>query len=144
MLAGPGSDVDDVVGDLDRVLVVLDDDHGVAEVAHADHRLDQPVVVALVQTDRRLVEDVQHADETRPDLRRQPDALGLAAGERAGGAREAQVVEPDGEQEADAVVHLLEHALGDHPVALGELEARKKSAGVADRHCADLGDVPCR
>ena len=78
-----------MVGDPDRVLVVLDDDHRVAEVAHADHRLDEPVVVALVQADRRLVEDVEHADEARADLRRQPDALGLAAGEGAGGAGEA-------------------------------------------------------
>ena len=33
--AGAGADVDDVVGGQDRVLVVLDDDHRVAEVAQA-------------------------------------------------------------------------------------------------------------
>ena len=45
-------------------------------------RLDQAPVVALVQADRRLVEDVEHADQARPDLRREPDALRLAAGQR--------------------------------------------------------------
>ena len=80
---GAGPDVDDVVGDPDGLLVVLHHDHGVAEVAEADHGVDEAAVVALVQPDRRLVEDVEHADEPAPDLRRQPDALRLAAGQRA-------------------------------------------------------------
>ena len=83
VLARARPDVDDVVGDPDRLLVVLDDDHRVAEVAQPHERLDQPLVVALVQADRRLVEHVQHADEPAADLRREPDALRLAARERA-------------------------------------------------------------
>ena len=82
-------DVDDVVGDADRLLVVLDDDHGVAEVAQPHQRVDEALVVALVQADRRLVEHVEHADEPAADLRREPDALRLAAGERARRAVEA-------------------------------------------------------
>ena len=68
VLAGAGTDVDDPVGLADRLLVVLDDDHRVAEVAQPGERVDQPPVVALVQPDRRLVEHVQRADEARPDL----------------------------------------------------------------------------
>ena len=78
----PGPDVDDVVGHLDRVLVVLDHDHGVAEVAEAHERVDEAVVVALVEADRRLVEHVEHADQPGADLGGQPDPLRLAAGER--------------------------------------------------------------
>ena len=37
VLARARPDVDDVVGDADGLLVVLDDDHRVAEVAQADH-----------------------------------------------------------------------------------------------------------
>src|SRR3546814_13661730 len=65
VLAGAGTDVDDVVGDADRVLVVLDDDHRVAEVAQPDERVDEPTVVALVQADRRLVEHVEDRKSTR-------------------------------------------------------------------------------
>ncbi len=88
VLAGAGADVDEVVGRAHRLLVVLDDDHRVAEVAQAQQRVDQAVVVALVQADGGLVEDVEHADERRADLRGQADALRLAAGERRGGAVE--------------------------------------------------------
>ena len=114
VLAGAGADVDDVVGDRDRVLVVLDDDHGVAEVAQPDQRLDEAVVVALVQADRRLVEHVQHADQAGADLDGQPDALRLAAGERGRRPFEREVVEADVEQELQPVVDLLDDALGDH------------------------------
>src|SRR4051794_5380543 len=76
------TDVDHVIGDTDRLFVVLDDDHGVAEVAQPHERLDEPAIVALVQTDRRLVEHVEHTDEAAADLRRKPDALRFTTGER--------------------------------------------------------------
>ena len=114
VLARARPDVDDVVGDPDRLLVVLDDDDRVAEVAQPHQRLDQALVVALVQADRRLVEHVEHADEAAADLRREPDALRLAARERARRAVEREVVEPDVEHELQPLEHLLEHALGDH------------------------------
>ena len=66
VLAGAGADVDDPVALADRLLVVLDDDHRVAEVAQPGERVDEPAVVALVQPDRRLVEHVQRADEPEP------------------------------------------------------------------------------
>ena len=87
--AGAGADVEHMVGGADGVLVVLDHDHGVAEVAQALQGFEQPRVVALVQADRRLVQHVEHAGQARADLRGEADALALAAGERAGAARRA-------------------------------------------------------
>ena len=106
--AGAGAEVDDVVGLADRVLVVLDDDDGVAEVAQAMQRVEQALVVALVQADRGLVEDVHDADEPGADLAREADALRLAAGERLGAAVERQVVEADVDQEPEPVGDLLD------------------------------------
>ena len=78
---GARAHVDDVVGSAHRVLVVLDHDHRVAQLAQPLERRQQPGVVALVQADRRLVEDVQHAHQAGADLGGQPDPLRLAAGE---------------------------------------------------------------
>ena len=61
---------------------MLDDDERVAEIAQAFQGGEQLVVVALVQADGRLVEDIEHAHQARADLRRETDALRLAAGER--------------------------------------------------------------
>ena len=78
VLAGARPHVDDIIGRQDRIGVVLDDDHAVAEVTQVLERRQQPVVVALMQTDRRLVEHVHHAGQSRPDLRCKPDALRLS------------------------------------------------------------------
>ena len=64
MLAGARTDVDEPIGGADGVLVMLDDQHGVTEITQPQEGLDQAVVVALMQTDRRLVEYVQGSDET--------------------------------------------------------------------------------
>src|SRR5436305_5771183 len=79
VLAGAGAEVGEVVGGAHGLLVVLYDDDGVPEVAQALERSDQLRVVALMQADRGLVEDVEHADERRADLRREADPLRLAA-----------------------------------------------------------------
>ena len=102
VLAGAGTDVDDPVGRADRLLVVLHDQQRVAQVAQPREGGDQLGVVALVQPDGRLVEDVQHAHQARADLGRQPDALGLAARQGVAGAVDRQVVQAHVDQEAQA------------------------------------------
>ena len=74
----------------------------VAQVAQPRQGRDELGVVALVQPDRWLVEDVQDAHQARADLGRQPDALGLAARQGVAGAVERQVVQADVDQEAQA------------------------------------------
>ena len=84
MDAGAGSQIDHVVGGADRIFIVLDHDHRVAQIAQPPQRAQQALVVALVQADRGLIEDVHDAGEARADLACQADALGLAARERVG------------------------------------------------------------
>ena len=89
---GPGPKSMIVIGGPHRVFVVLDDDHGVAQIAQLRERGEQAVVVARVQADRRLVEDVQHADQAAADLSGQADALRFAAGKRGSGAVEREII----------------------------------------------------
>ena len=56
-------------------------------------------------------------------------------------AVEVEVVEADVEQELEALVDLLLHALGDHLVALGELHRAQELGGLADRQLAELVEV---
>jgi hypothetical protein len=127
-----GAEVDDVVGGTHRVFVVLDDNDRVAEVAQALKRGEQPVVVARVQPDRRLVENVEDADQTAADLAREADALGFAAGEGRSGAVEAEVVEADVGEEAEAAADFFEGFGGDLPLGVVEDEVREKFGGVGD------------
>ena len=141
VLTGARADVDDPVGVADGVLVVLDHDEGVAEVLEPDEGLDEALVVALVEADRRLVEDVEDADQAGADLGRQPDALGLAAAQRARRPVEGEVVETDVEQEVEPLEDLLEHPLADLALAGAELDRAEVVGALVDREGADLGDV---
>ena len=132
VLPRAGADVDDVVGDADGLLVVLDHEHGVADVAQPHQRVDQPLVVPLVEPDRRLVEDVQHPDQAGADLGGQPDPLRLATGQGAGRAGQGEVAEPDVEQEPQPGADLLQHPLGDVPVPLVQLEPGEAIGAAPD------------
>src|SRR5690606_13565514 len=141
VLAGAGAHVDDVVGGPDRVLVVLDHDHRVAQVAQVLEGADQAVVVALVQADRGFVQHVEHAGETGADLGGEPDALRLAPGERLGGTIERQVVEPDVVQEAQPVDDLARDALAEHPARAFEIQRLEPFERLAQ---GPVGDLPYR
>ena len=140
VLAGAGSDVHYPVGLVDGVLVVLDDDQGVAEVPEPGERFDQAAVVPLVQADGRLVQDVEHAHQAGADLGGQPDALGFAAGQGPGRAFQVQVLEPDVEQEGQPGLDFLEDLVGDLGFAAGQDEVVEEVRAFAHGQRGDLGD----
>ena len=90
----------------DRVLVVLDDDERVALGFEPREDVEQHAVVARVQADRRLVEDVAHAAQVRSELRGEPDTLCLAARERWSRAIECEIAESDVFQESEPAPEL--------------------------------------
>ncbi len=105
--------VHDVVCHSDGVLVVLHDDDGVPQVAQVLERVEETGVVTLVEPDRRLIQDVQHAHQATADLGRQANALCFSTGQRAGRPAEREVVQPHVLQEAQSLRHLLEDRAGD-------------------------------
>ena len=102
MLARAGTHIDHKVRRADGVLIVLDNNDGVTDVpAQALQKaLHQALVIALVQADGRLVQDIDHTHESRANLGRQADALGLAAGKRGGGTVQGKVVQANVHQKA--------------------------------------------
>ena len=141
VLARAGADVHHVVGGADGLLVVLHHQHGVAQVPHPHQGLDQALVVPLVQADGGLVQHVEHPHQAGADLAGQPDALGLAAGQGGGAAGQVEVVEAHVEQEPEPRADLLEHLLGDHGVAVVELQLHQGLGRLGYGHRAQLVDA---
>src|SRR3546814_4357171 len=77
------------------------------------------------------------------DLRREPDALRFAARERAAGAIEVEIIEPDIVEEAEPFEDFLEDALGDLVLLRGEIGGERLKAGarIDQREPGDAGDV---
>ena len=141
LLAGPRPHVDEVVGRAHGLLVVFDDDHRVAQVAQPQQGVDEAPVVALMQADAGLVEDVEHADQRRADLGGQADALRLAAGQRRGGAAEREIAHADVGQEAQPLADLLDHTAADQAFGVGHGDRLEKGEGFGDAHQRELVDV---
>src|SRR5262249_49468731 len=97
----------------------------------------------LVQADRRLVQYIKHARETRADLGSKSDTLAFAARQRAGGAGQSEIVEADVEQEGQPLADFLEHASGD--LVLLRIQRSRNAleplAGALDRELGDLADM---
>ena len=95
-VAALGAEVDDVVGDLDDVHVVLDHDERIAGVGKLLQHLDQTVNVCVVQAGRRLVKDINGlAGRALLQLRRELDALRFTAGERCRGLPDLDITKSD-------------------------------------------------
>ena len=138
--ARSGADIDQKIRRAHRVLVVLDDDQRIAQIAQVFQRPQKPVVVALMQADGRLVENIQHAHQRRTDLRRQPDALRLAARKRRRGAGERQVSQSHVAQEVKPRPDLLENLLRDHFLPGRQLQLIKEIAQLHHRQIAQIGN----
>ena len=111
--ARAGAQVDQPVGGAHGLRVVLDDQDGVAHVAQLEQRVEQVALVARVQANGGLVEDVQHAHQPAAQLRGQADALALAAREGGGRARQVEVVQAHVQHKAQPRAQLFEHLADD-------------------------------
>ena len=142
LLPGSGPELDDPVGRPHRRLVVFDHDQRVARVPETPEHGEQPLGVPCVQADRRLVEDVEDVHDARDGLRRQLQALRLAAGEARPRPVERQVAEPEIEEHLEPHEQLAHEAAGDLACLALErrLEAREHRAIVAECRRQVVGD----
>ena len=72
------TDIQEIVGGENGILVMLNDNDRVAEIAQMVKRIEQARVVALVQANGRFVKNVEDTGKTGADLRGKPDALAFA------------------------------------------------------------------
>ncbi len=122
------------------VLVVLDHHQRIALGLQFLQRVEQHAVVARVQADGRLVEDVAHAAQVRAELRREADALRLAAGERGRGALEGEIAEADFVKETQARFQFGDEVARDLGFAPAGFEFAEECAQLRHRQRDQLGD----
>ena len=91
-----GTKVDDPVGLLDDVEMMLDDEHGIPEVDEALENVKKFSHIVEMQTSGGLVEDIKRAAGLAlGELAGELDALGFAAGKSSSGLPERDVAEAD-------------------------------------------------
>ena len=142
----PWTDVEHIVGLADHILVVFNDDHRVALIPKVFQRPDKSVVVALVQTNRRLIEDVKNARQTRPNLRGKADTLAFPTRQRARVSAHCKVVEANVVEEPQPLADLFHNCAGDFLFLFAQRihDAADPRIGLFDRLFDHLTNVQTR
>ena len=60
---------------------MLHDNDGIPHISQTLERSQKLVVVALMKSDRRLIQDIADSDQSGPDLRGQTDSLRFSSGQ---------------------------------------------------------------
>ena len=143
MDACAGADVDEVVGGEHHVAVVLDDDDAVAQVAQLLEAFNETLVVALMQADAGLIEDVKDVGELRAYLRGQADALCFATAEALGAAVHREITHAHVVKERQAFQYFVEYLVRHLLVAFVELwfQVSKPCLQLQQVHVGQLTDV---
>ncbi len=118
--SGTGPDVNHVVGVEHYIFIVLYHYNRVGGIAQTLERVYQSAVVALVQSNRWLVEDIQHVHKLAAKLCSQTYALAFAARQRARVAVQLQIVEAYIDQKAQSGGYFLEYFVSNGAVAAVE------------------------
>ena len=102
--------------------------------------VEESFVVARVEADGRLVQNIQHATEVRAELGGEADALGFAAGEGFRGAVEREVVEADLGEEAQALADFRNDVAGNLGGGAGEFQRVAEGEGGGGRRVGEVRD----
>src|SRR5262245_35461367 len=109
MPARPRSKVDQLIGIAHHLLIVLNDNHGVARVAQTVQGGNEAIIVTLVQSDGRLIEHVAHTDYSGTDVRSQPNTLRFDSGQRCGRSIQSEIAESDTVQEVQSILNSVKN-----------------------------------
>ena len=66
--------------------------NGIAEIPQMQKRLQQLVIIPLVKSDTRLVQNIGNTDQAGTNLGSKTDTLRLAAGQSAGSPGQGQII----------------------------------------------------
>src|SRR5262249_61729598 len=94
----------------------------------------------MMQANRWLIQNVKDAAQTRTNLRGQADALAFTPGKRGRRAAQRHVSQPDGVEKLQAFDDLGEHAGGNDPFTIVELDPGGNLHRARDGQSREVGD----
>ena len=113
MFSGSRADIHNVIRRIHGVLVVLHYHQGIAQIPKAFQCCQKLIVVPLVKTDTRLVQNISHAYQPGANLSCQPNPLRLASGKTSGSSCKRQIFQAHINEKADTRPNLLQNLRAD-------------------------------
>ncbi len=113
----------------------------VAEIAQCCQRIEQATIVSGVQTNRRLVQNVEHAAQLRSDLSGQTNSLSFTARQSCGRTVKRQVTEADRLEKAQARLDLSQNQSRDLFFSRIQFDLIEGFNCILDRHRRVVGNT---
>ena len=135
------SDVHHTVRRPHGVLIMFHHNQSIAKIPQVIQRLQQFVIVSLVQSDAGFIQNICHPHQAGADLRRQTDPLRLASGQRPGSTGKSQVFQSHIHQKAHSGTDLFENLGADHLLHLAKVQIFHKFLQTADGHIRHFKNV---
>ena len=135
------SHVDQQVGGLDYLLVMLDHHHGVADVSQSLQDIYQSGCVTGVQAYARLVEDVHRADQGTAQGLHQIYSLAFSAGKGVAGAVHRQVGKSHIPDAAEAQHDLIDCLLRNRSFIFSQAQILEEADEAVDIHGQQFSDA---
>ena len=101
------TDIHNVVRCTHRIFIMLHDDQRISQILEVHQCPKQLIVIPLVQTDTRFIQNIGNANKSRTDLGCKADSLCLASGKCSGRTRQRQIFQPHFLQEPDTRTDLF-------------------------------------
>src|ERR1700689_69590 len=101
--SGTGAEIHDIICATDSLLVMLDNQNGIAEIAQSFECTEQAAIVTRVQADGWLVKYVKDPAGGGADLCRQAYPLRFSTRKSCGGAIQSKVTEANVEKELESL-----------------------------------------
>ena len=141
MRTGSGADIHNMICRTHRIFIMLDYDHGIAQIPQMNQCLQQLVIVLLVQTNTRLIEDISHAHQTGTDLRCQSNTLRFTAGQRCRTSGQTQIIQTNINQKLDSATNFPQQLAADQLLLLRQLHPTQEMGQIQNRHCGQLINI---
>ena len=122
MHAGSRPEINHVIGLENGLLIVLDHNNGIADIAQPLECAQQTLIVALMQTDRRLIQDIHNARQARSNLAGQSDPLRFTAGQGFRASVEREVVQSDIHEKAQPLRYVFDDLRSNLTAPAGEIQ----------------------
>ena len=141
ILPGARPEVENCVGCLHNVTIMLDHQNRVTQVAQIVQYFDQEMRIPAVQSDGWLIQHVKRSHQARAQRSGQLNALGFAARQRGRQPVERQILQPYFIQEPQALADLQQQPVGNACFLVRQSKRFKELRRGFDRHAADIADI---
>ena len=123
------------------ILIMFHHNQGIAHITQLFQGRQQLVIVPLMQSDGRLIQNIQHAHQRRTNLCCQTDALALTAGKCGGSPGQCQIAQSHILQKAKSGPNLFQNAVRNQHLLMRQLQLVKKCQLTIYRHFTEFHDV---